>query len=405
MKKIIYYSLLLACAALYSCEKEFAPLVSLGLDDEYILPRMKTLYFQPELRGKAYLWTMKTKDGRDSVLTQQKDYIFIESEPGTYHLNFTIVDPETPVNQDITIYVVEEQVSYSPYIASVYEYRPAPGQFVNKMPEYLSGDTAESMRRKAEESIRGDVRNGVSLGGFGGYATFGFDHSVMNIEGERDFYIEGNAFYGAAVGDGVGGSSEPGIILVSFDENQNGKPDDTWYEIDWHPEYTRQIVQFGYTLTYHRPDPNKIPEPGMGAITDKTYIRWTDNLGKEGYVMRNVYHKQDYFPGWLKGDKLEYVGTRLPNNAYDISGNGTYFVQYVFPKGAYVDHYPNEALDDDGENRSHFDIDWAVDIKTRERVHLKAIDFIRVYTAQNQYCGWLGETSTEIYLARDLHIR
>ena len=32
------------------------------------------------------------------------------------------------------------------------------------MPLYEDGDTEESMRRKAEESIRGDIRQGVSLG-------------------------------------------------------------------------------------------------------------------------------------------------------------------------------------------------------------------------------------------------
>ena len=44
------------------------------------------------------------------------------------------------------------------------------------------------------------------------------------------------------------------------------------------------------------------------------------------------------------------------------------------------------------------------DPETREPVHLPGVDFIRVYTALNQYCGWIGETSTEIFMARDMHI-
>lgn len=388
----------------WGCREDSAPLVSLGVDDEYIVPRMKALCFRPGLEGRAYRWTMKTRDGRDSVVSRAKDYIFLEGEIGTYRLNFTIDDPRTPVDQDVVIYVVEEQVAYSPYISVVYAYCPAPGQFVNAMPEYRPGDTAESMRRKAEESIRGDTRNGISLGGFGGYVTFGFDHTVMNLPGARDFYIEGNAFYSAQHGV-EGGSSEPGIVQVSFDANQNGVPDDPWYELDREPDYTSQMVRIGYEIVYYRPDPEKVAVSGGGAVTDKTYIRWTDNLGREGYVTKNSFHDQPYYPAWVSGDSIAFRGTRLPSNARDVSGNGSYYIQYMFPRGAYVDHYPNGALDDEGQNRSHFDIGWAVDPLTREGVSLRGIDFVRVHTAQNQSCGWLGETSTELFLARDLHLK
>ena len=37
-------------------------------------------------------------------------------------------------------------------------------------------------------------------------------------------------------------------------------------------------------------------------------------------------------------------------------------------------------------------------------VHLPGVDFIRVYTGVNQQCGWLGETSTELSRAEDLHV-
>ncbi|CUQ14422.1 Uncharacterised protein [Segatella copri] len=36
---------------------------------------------------------------------------------------------------------------------------------------------------------------------------------------------------------------------------------------------------------------------------------------------------------------------------------------------------------------------------------LDHIDFVRVYSAQNQMCGWLGETSTEVSGAEDLHLQ
>ena len=50
-----------------------------------------------------------------------------------------------------------------------------------------------------------------------------------------------------------------------------------------------------------------------------------------------------------------------------------------------------------------FDIGWAVDNR-RQPVHLDHIDFVRVYSAENQMCGWIGETSTEVSGAEDLHL-
>ena len=60
------------------------------------------------------------------------------------------------------------------------------------------------------------------MGGFGGYIIFKFDHTVVNQNG-YDFVIRGNAF---------DGSSEPGAVMVAFDRNGNGVPDDDeWYEL------------------------------------------------------------------------------------------------------------------------------------------------------------------------------
>ncbi|MFV0392579.1 MAG: T9SS type A sorting domain-containing protein, partial [Paludibacteraceae bacterium] len=47
-------------------------------------------------------------------------------------------------------------------------------------------------------------------------------------------------------------------------------------------------------------------------------------------------------------------------------------------------------------------IEWAVNADGNP-VHLPAVDFIKIYTGVNQYCGWLGETSTEILGVTDLH--
>jgi uncharacterized protein YjdB len=291
----------------------------------------------------------------------------------------------------------------SPYINRVYDYMPAPGQFVNVLPTYKPGDTQEDMNRKAEEGIAGVNHNEgmVSLGGYGGYIVFGFDHSVENIPGKYDFRILGNAFYADANPDGEasreGGSCEPGIVMVSRDDNGNGLPDDPWYELAGSEYYHPQTVH-NYRITYYKPDENKTPDPDPDypPINDCTYIRWTTNGHGDGYLYRNVYNRQPYYPRWIESDTLSFEGTKLADNAVDESGRGRYYVQYAYHWG-YADNQPNT------DNRSAFNIEWAVDADGNS-ISLPDIDFVKVYTGLNQYCGWLGETSTEISGAEDLHL-
>jgi hypothetical protein len=289
----------------------------------------------------------------------------------------------------------------SPYISHVYEYRPAPGQFTNDMPAYDAGDTDEDMRRKAEECLADNAKELVSLGGYGGYIVFGFDHEVENVAGQSDFKILGNAFYANANpnpgASREGGSCEPGIVMVSRDENGNGQPDDQWYELAG-SEYHQPETIHHYEITYYRPDENKPRTPDMSypALNDTTYIRWTTNGHGNGYLYRNVYHPQPYYPQWIADESMVFTGTKLANNYVDESGNGRYYVQYAYPLG-YADNHPNN------DRRSNFDIGWAIDT-VGHPVHLSGIQFVKVYTGVNQYCGWLGETSTEILGAQDLHL-
>ena len=281
----------------------------------------------------------------------------------------------------------------SPFVSKVYEYRPAPGQFVNELPEYESGDTYQSMLEKAGEQLCGDKMPGmISLGGFGGYVVFGFDHKVANVKGEYDFKIYGNAF--SAESAAAGGSCEPGAVMVSVDTNGNGLPDDEWFELAG-SEYHKATTKKNFDITYFKPDESKVkdPDPSNSAITDRTYIQWTSNYADEpsGYMMRNVFHTQPYFPRWLDDEQLSFSGTRIANNA-ELK-NGTYFLSFM--DWGYVDNRPND--EDPG-----FNIDWAVDANGNQ-VELSSIDFVKVYTAVNQYCGWIGETSTELCGAEDLH--
>lgn len=357
-------------------------------------------------------------------LTNEKMPMFIAAKAGIYTLE---VSANNVTSEIIQIEVENLSTTPSPYIARVFDYRPAPGQFVNKLPEYAKGDTHEDMVRKAGEWLVGEDAFMITLGGWGGYVTFGFDHTIVNVKGKRDFRINGNAF-GAndnlRPGAPFGGSCEPGIIMVAYDKNKNGKPDeDEWYEIkgsgnfsaEDEPWYTIAKdngndvnVYRNYEMTYYRPtkeEPEIYAEPDnpLAFTIIKDYIRWKDNKNNSGYKIKNVYHKQSYYPGWIKEDEMTFKGIRLAENAVDegkfnpgINSGGVYFVLYGYKYG-YVDNQLN--LGDD----SAIDIDWAID-KDGNPVNLPGIDFVKVYNGINQENGWLGEASTEVERGEDLHM-
>ncbi len=281
-----------------------------------------------------------------------------------------------------------EPENKSPYVTRVFEYKPAPGQFVNKLPKYETGDTPEKMAKKVLDAIGGDNKGTITLGGFGGYVVVGFDHTIENKPDKRDFQVLGNAF---------AGNSEPGIVMVSVDKNKNGKPDDEWYELVG-SEHGNKSTKFNYTITYFKPDENKKPVPHdkYKEVTDVTYIKWNASDNTTGFMYKNQFHTQSYWPQWISGNELSFTGTKLPDNCTDESGTGEKFVLNSFDWG-YADNAANN------DKASEFDIDWAVD-KNGKSVKLSGIDFVKIYTALNQQCGAIGEASTEVLGVIDLHL-
>ena len=250
----------------------------------------------------------------------------------------------------------------SPYISRVYAYVPAMGQFVNELPKYELGDDEQTMCRKCEAAIAQNAHGMVSLGGWGGYIVFGFDHPVENKEG-RDLQILGNAFLMS--GNDAYGSSEPGIVQVSRDENNNGLPDDPWYELKG-SEYDNPATNHSFSRTYTR----------------------------ESDTLQNPFHKHPYYPQWLEEDEKTFSGALLPVITENINGQ---YVQRILEYG-YADNRPNS----DKEGTS-FDISWAVDTDGQS-VSLPCIDFVRIYTAVDETYSATGELSTEISGAIDLHL-
>lgn len=280
-----------------------------------------------------------------------------QAKTGDIPGHLCMTDGEYRLGPDTT----EEDTTAGPsaYISRVYEYMPAPGQFVNELPKYEEGDNNESMCRKCEAAIANNARGMVSLGGWGGYITFGFDHPVENKEG-MDIQILGNAFRMNA--DEGYGSSEPGIVLVSHDANGNGQPDDEWYELK-----------------------------GCLYEEEESYMK---RYTRAGDTVWNEFHQHPYYPLWIEAEQIEFRGKHLPSQTQLITGQ---YVQKILDYG-YVDNRPNSE-----KEGCSFDISWAIDTDGQS-VSLPTIDFVRVYTAIDEVLEQTGEISTEITGAIDLHI-
>ncbi|MDH6251976.1 hypothetical protein M2347_001703 [Chryseobacterium sp. H1D6B] len=371
-----------------SDEEENSPFT--GLKESYTIDRFKVLNIAPNTSGNL-TWSVN-----DSIISNDSELDFISNKVKTYPLTLKIENNGTVKTYNSSIIVNHETGIYSKYISNVFDFRPAVGQFINEIPEYETGNTAASMIQKAKESLVGGNSSMITLGGYGGYVVFGFDHTVPNMNG-RDFKILGNAFWGNDASQPRSGSCEPGIIMVAYDRNKNGKPDDNeWYEIAG-SEYFKNTTVKDFNITYFKPNVNKPPVPGTDFWqTDVEYIKWQDNLGNTGFKTKNTFHDQSYYPLWIADASYSFTGTKLQNNYYDQSGTGSYWIGKSYDFG-YADNAPNN------DEASNIDISWAVD-KNGKYVKLPGVDFVKVYTGTNQEAGWLGEVSTEVAGAYDLHL-
>ena len=298
---------------------------------------------------------------------------------------FAVVMVASSCNKDDVIVTTFEEDYYraatessSAEWSKVFEYTPAPGQFIgDTRTGGFSGNesTAADAAAYAEERLSKDAY--VSLGSFGGYIIVGFDHSIDNHHG-YDIAIKGNSF---------SGSSEPGIVWVMQDENGDGEPNDTWYELRG-SEIGRKTMHRNYSVTYYRPDSPEQP------------VKWTDSEGESGEIdYLKAYHQQPYYyPAWITADSYTLTGTRLEARNYDKSGKGTMWVQPEYDWG-YADNFsPKDRItDSSGKSTAinRFRIADAIDDQGRT-VDLKYIDFVKVQTAVNAKSGWLGELSTEV---------
>ena len=204
--------------------------------------------------------------------------------------------------------------------AGLYEIVHSPGQFVNAIGGWGDGSLG-----------------GISLGAWGGFNIYKFDHSVEKGSG-RELRITGNAFEGW---------SEPGVVWVMQDENGNGLPDDTWYELKGSHTLLPQTRR-RYAVTY---------------VRESSAVSWKDNYGGIGTL-----------GGWPAGapSPMTFVGTGLPG-------------PYTQVWSGYVDVNDTPL----------FSLSNAIQADGTP-VSLSYIDFVKVQTSLNVWAGIFGEISTEL---------
>lgn len=255
----------------------------------------------------------------------------------------------------------------SKWISKVFEYNPAPGQFIN----------TSAGNEQAAQGLVGN-RGMVSLGGYGGNIIFGFDHTVINGSG-ADFVVHGNAFEG---------SSEPGAVAVAFDTNGNGLPDDDFYELRA-SAYDKAAKNL--TIKYIKPQQTESAEN----------VAWQTSLGLNGQIDKVEFHKQCYYPlfgaGASGASEIGFSGNLVANPS--VLGQDGIWVTPALEWG-YVDNYTSDYDDQIGEDpqtarSTKFDVANAM-ATDGSAVSLKGIDFVKVYTCVNEQAGPLGESSTDV---------
>ncbi len=272
----------------------------------------------------------------------------------------------------------------SPYVSKVFDYTPAPGQFINDTEKGgFAGQTTYD-EANAFAAARLQSNRFVSLGSWGGYIIAGFDHSIMS-DGGSEIAVKGNQ---------MDTSSEPGIIWVMQDTNGNGLPDDEWFELRG-SETGKPETRQHHAVVYTRPSAAHASSP------------WLTIEGEEGTVdYLGTYHPQSYYyPAWVESDRLTLYGTRLASRTWrDESVPTEYWLNDPFGWG-YADNYgcdreenwtpsDNPALDSRSVVTYHH-ISNAMNADGTP-ADLAWIDFIKIQTGVLDKAGWLGENSTSI---------
>jgi hypothetical protein len=231
--------------------------------------------------------------------------------------------------------------------------------------------------------LLGGTGYGWSLGTVLGYEVWRW----RCTRATNEFHIYGNAF---------AGWEEPGIVWVMCDENANGLPDDTWYELkgsDDESDLYRQYITRQYAINWFDYGKSPIPNQYGQLISSQC---WVDSKGRSGFMGG----------GWLPSvwgeGKVTFIGTMIRDDGEPIYGSASYLPGSLGRDvdWGYVDSGDTQYGPYEGQNGKFF-VSNAIQ-RDGTPANLPWIDFIKVQTAIFQYGTGVGDISTEIHSADGL---
>ena len=314
----------------------------------------------------------------------------------------------------LPLIVLASHTAAADFATRVIDYSPAPGQFITN-PEF--NDPSRALGAPiGGGALSADLSKIVSLGGFGGSLTLGFDAPVVDDPANPlglDAIIYGNAVW-------TGGNhnrrfAECAVIEISRDINNNGVADDPWYLIPGSHLASPPTTAQWYTQTWDDDlddptnppsNPTWIPDGRTGLWTTSGFrLPNTPFVGMLGVVMNpngpdataeGIWGYADASPTLILGD------TDADNTVDDLSIDPAEF--YTIPDDPFtVGIGPGfGGRGGKGGGGDAFDIAWAIDPVTGEPAALDAFDFVRITSAVVPIHPLLGEVSPEIGAVADV---
>ncbi len=281
-----------------------------------------------------------------------------------------------------------------PCATTIIEFDPAPGQWVND-PAFNDPQRALGWPAGTDPNDPGQLSS-VSLGGFGGSLTVGFDHRVMD-DAANPFGMDAIVFSNAlwVAGDPSRHWAECATIEISRDDNGNGLADDAWYLIPGShigtPAHPAQ-----YEIHTWDDDLTDATWPPLDPPADTTWIPpdrsgvWTTAGWRlpatifEAMVVENPLGGTGDEGIWGYADYAPTMGLPAGATPEDF---------YTRPDNPFV-----VGITPGTGGGDAFDIAWAVDPQSWQPAALDGFDFIRLATAVNEVfiLPPLGEFSSEI---------
>lgn len=287
--------------------------------------------------------------------------------------------------------ILGTRMACAQFASRVIEYQPSPGQLVQNA---AFNDPARALGAPIGSGGGGglsapDNTKLVTLGGFGGTITLGFEapiwHNPHNPRG-MDVVVFGNAFFVA--GDPLRRFAEPGVVEVSRDDNHNTLADDAWYLIPG-SHLATTAMRVSRVFDAAALSPAWIPAGRSGTWSVQGYrlpsvpFEARPPLVNIDPVQENVWGYADLAPTMVLGD------TDGDDIADDAQATPAAFY-------ARADDPRSVGVSPACGGGSAISIAWAVHPATGAPAQLDRVDFIRISTGVDFVDPLLGEMSTEV---------